>query len=139
MAFYVYILASQRNGTLYIGQTDSIGRRVLEHRESATPGFTAIAHRPIGDVEIALKPEVEEHGQLAPGEDTFIYIDFGEVPPGAFEAIRNGGMVVLVRVRAEYDFEPGKVDVAEVTMVIAEDAIRTGIIPTLSQHERQRP
>ncbi|MDB5434421.1 MAG: nuclease [Phenylobacterium sp.] len=41
MSFYVYILASQRNGTLYIGHTDSISRRMLEHREGATPGFTA--------------------------------------------------------------------------------------------------
>lgn len=41
MAFYVYILASQRNGTLYIGQTDSISRRISEHQEAAVPGFTA--------------------------------------------------------------------------------------------------
>jgi putative endonuclease len=41
MAFYVYVVASQRNGTLYIGHTDSISRRMLEHREGATPGFTA--------------------------------------------------------------------------------------------------
>ncbi len=31
MAFYVYILASQRNGTLYVGHTDSISRRVWQH------------------------------------------------------------------------------------------------------------
>ena len=41
MAVYVYILASQRNGTLYIGHTDSISRRAWEHREGAMPGFTA--------------------------------------------------------------------------------------------------
>jgi putative endonuclease len=41
MAFYVYILASQRNGTLYIGHTYSISRRMLEHREGEIPGFTA--------------------------------------------------------------------------------------------------
>jgi putative endonuclease len=41
MAFYVYVLASRRNGTLYIGHTDSISRRMLEHREGANPGFTA--------------------------------------------------------------------------------------------------
>jgi putative endonuclease len=40
MTFYVYILASQRNGTLYIGQTDSLARRTWEHREHARPGFT---------------------------------------------------------------------------------------------------
>ena len=41
VAFYVYILASQRNGTLYVGHTDSISRRVWEHREGVRAGFTA--------------------------------------------------------------------------------------------------
>jgi len=40
MAFYVYILASKRNGTLYIGSTDSLTRRIWEHREGLRPGFT---------------------------------------------------------------------------------------------------
>jgi len=39
--FYVYILASRPNGTLYIGQTDSLNRRVFEHKSGAVPGFTA--------------------------------------------------------------------------------------------------
>ncbi len=41
MSFYVYILASQRNGTLYIGHTDSLTRRVWEHQEGVRPGFTS--------------------------------------------------------------------------------------------------
>ena len=41
MAFYVYILASQRNGTLYIGHTESLSRRVWEHQSGEIPGFTA--------------------------------------------------------------------------------------------------
>jgi len=41
MAFYVYILASQRNGTLYIGHTDSISRRTWEHRVGGIASFTA--------------------------------------------------------------------------------------------------
>ena len=41
MAFYVYIVASQRNGTLYTGSTDDFGRRIWEHREKLREGFTA--------------------------------------------------------------------------------------------------
>ncbi|HXD45275.1 MAG TPA: GIY-YIG nuclease family protein [Pseudolabrys sp.] len=40
MAFYVYMLASRRNGTLTIGMTDDLVRRVWEHREGAVNGFT---------------------------------------------------------------------------------------------------
>ena len=36
----VYILASQRNGTLYIGVTSDLIRRVHQHREGVVPGFT---------------------------------------------------------------------------------------------------
>ena len=41
MSFYVYILASHRNGTLYIGMTDDLPKRVWIHRSSLLPGFTA--------------------------------------------------------------------------------------------------
>lgn len=37
---YVYILASNRNGTLYIGVTNDLVRRVWEHREGVADGFT---------------------------------------------------------------------------------------------------
>ena len=37
----VYIMASERNGTLYVGVTSDIGRRTYEHREGLVPGFTA--------------------------------------------------------------------------------------------------
>jgi putative endonuclease len=39
--YYVYILASQRNGTLYIGLTNDLVRRTWEHKEDFAKGFTA--------------------------------------------------------------------------------------------------
>jgi putative endonuclease len=38
--YYVYILASSRNGTLYIGMTNNLSRRMWEHKEELVPGFT---------------------------------------------------------------------------------------------------
>lgn len=40
MAFYVYVLASDRNGTLYVGMTDNLVKRVWEHRNNLREGFT---------------------------------------------------------------------------------------------------
>ncbi len=40
MSFYVYMLASRRNGTLYIGSSDDLSRRMIEHKERTLPGFT---------------------------------------------------------------------------------------------------
>jgi len=40
MAFFVYIVASKRNGTLYIGMTDDLPKRVWQHRHGIIAGFT---------------------------------------------------------------------------------------------------
>jgi putative endonuclease len=40
MSFFVYILASRRNGTLYVGMTDDLARRAYEHWTGAIAGFT---------------------------------------------------------------------------------------------------
>ena len=41
MAFYTYLMTSQRNGTLYIGSTDDLNFRIWEHKEKVRAGFTA--------------------------------------------------------------------------------------------------
>ena len=38
--YWLYIMASHRHGTLYVGVTSDIGRRAHEHREGLVPGFT---------------------------------------------------------------------------------------------------
>ena len=38
--YFVYMLASKRNGTLYVGITNDLARRVGEHKDRAVPGFT---------------------------------------------------------------------------------------------------
>jgi putative endonuclease len=39
--YWVYILASGKHRTLYVGITNSLERRIMEHRERAFPGFTS--------------------------------------------------------------------------------------------------
>lgn len=41
MAYHVYLLASRKHGTLYVGVTNNLARRVHEHRTAASPGFTS--------------------------------------------------------------------------------------------------
>jgi putative endonuclease len=63
-SYYVYILASKRNGTLYIGVTNDLVRRVLEHRDGVVPGFTKrygvktlVYYETFGDIHDAIHRE----------------------------------------------------------------------------------
>jgi putative endonuclease len=38
--YYVYLLASRKNGTLYLGVTRDLIRRIYEHKQKIVPGFT---------------------------------------------------------------------------------------------------
>jgi len=62
--FYVYILASRIGGTLYIGVTNDLIRRVYEHKTKFVPGFTnkygvasLVYFEQFDDVENAIKRE----------------------------------------------------------------------------------
>lgn len=57
--YYIYILASRQNGTLYIGSTSDLKRRVYEHKNKLIEGFTKkynitmLVHYEIADTRIS--------------------------------------------------------------------------------------
>jgi putative endonuclease len=66
VTYYVYLLASRKHGTLYVGVTSDLVRRVYEHRTEAAPGFTArygvsrlVWYEPHNDIERAILREKE--------------------------------------------------------------------------------
>jgi len=69
-SYFVYIMAN-RSGTLYVGVTNDLEKRVAEHEERATPGFTArynvtrlVYYEDTNDVRSALEREKELKGWL---------------------------------------------------------------------------
>jgi putative endonuclease len=64
MTYYVYVLSSRKNGTLYIGITNDIARRVWEHRQGTGSrfvkryGITRLVYlEPHDDIERAIQRE----------------------------------------------------------------------------------
>jgi putative endonuclease len=62
--YFVYILASRVGGTLYVGVTGDLVRRVYEHKEKSVKGFTRkygvarlVYFEQFGDVSLALQRE----------------------------------------------------------------------------------
>ncbi len=55
--YYIYILASKRNGTLYIGVTNDLIKRIGEHKSGKIEGFTK-------KYEVHDLVYVERHGQI---------------------------------------------------------------------------
>ena len=62
--YYVYILASKRNGTLYIGVTSNLVKRIYEHKHKLIGGFTKkynvdrlVYYETTEDVESAIQRE----------------------------------------------------------------------------------
>ena len=65
--YWVYILASKIGGTLYIGVTNGLVRRIYEHRSKLVPGFTKrygvarlVYFEGFGDIEFAIRREAPE-------------------------------------------------------------------------------
>lgn len=64
--YYVYIMANKRNGTLYIGITSDLIKRVYEHKEGLVEGFTKkygikmlVYYESTSDIEVAIHRETQ--------------------------------------------------------------------------------
>jgi putative endonuclease len=64
---YIYIMANKRNGTLYVGVTTDLPKRVYEHREGITKGFTArygIKRLVYYEIHAALEVAIQRESQI---------------------------------------------------------------------------
>jgi putative endonuclease len=62
--YYIYILANKRNGTLYIGVTSNLIKRLYEHKNNIIEGFTKkynihklVYYETTNDIESAIRRE----------------------------------------------------------------------------------
>ena len=62
--YYIYIMASKRNGTLYVGVTNNLLKRVYEHKNDLVEGFTKrygihrlVYYEQVADINSAIQRE----------------------------------------------------------------------------------
>jgi putative endonuclease len=62
--YYVYVLTNKRNGTLYVGVTNNLARRVYEHKNKLVDGFTSkyglnrlVYYEALDDIRLAIARE----------------------------------------------------------------------------------
>ena len=70
-SYYVYLLASKRNGTLYLGESNNLLRRVIEHKRKLVKSFSSkynvdklVWYEQTNDVRIAIQREKQIKGWL---------------------------------------------------------------------------
>jgi putative endonuclease len=67
MTYYVYLLSSGKHGTLYVGVTNALVRRVYEHKEGLADGFTkkyAVKHLVWFDATESVIAAIEREKQI---------------------------------------------------------------------------
>ncbi|MEO8168924.1 MAG: GIY-YIG nuclease family protein [bacterium] len=69
--YHIYILTNKRNGTLYIGVTNNLRRRIYEHKHKVVEGFTSkyglnrlVYYEIFGDIRLAIAREKQLKGWL---------------------------------------------------------------------------
>jgi putative endonuclease len=78
-AFYVYMMANRRNGTLYTGVTSDLAKRVLDHKNDVLDGFTIryqlhllVFYQQFADEEAAVLYEQQLKKSTRPAKIEFI-------------------------------------------------------------------
>jgi len=71
MKYYIYILFNKRNGTIYVGVTSDLKKRIYQHKNKLFDGFTKKYHidklgyyEEFNDIKMAIKREKELKGWI---------------------------------------------------------------------------
>ena len=110
MPYYVHILASGPRGTLYIGVTNDLIRRVYEHRNDLVSGFMAARKGQLGDQALSF---LDQAGQTAFARLNLVYTDPSTALARYYVLLSQPGHVV-------------------VRLVLAHGAVQTAVDETLA-------